>query len=58
MNFWVYGEVMMSSKKIVPPFTAETAVQKVRGAEDAWNSRDVDRVVLGEGVQNSSNDEH
>lgn len=37
----------MPGKKIVPPFTAETAVQKVRGAEDAWNSRDIDRVVLG-----------
>ena len=29
----------------VPPFTHETAVQKVRGAEDAWNSRDPDRVA-------------
>lgn len=29
----------------VPPFTAATAAQKVRGAEDAWNSRDPDRVV-------------
>jgi uncharacterized protein len=29
----------------VPPFTRETAEQKVRGAEDAWNSRDPDRVV-------------
>ena len=25
---------------LVPPFTLETAVQKVRAAEDAWNSRD------------------
>ena len=30
----------------LPPFTAETAAQKVRLAEDAWNSRDPDRVVL------------
>ena len=30
----------------VPPYTAETARQKVRGAEDAWNSRDPDRVVM------------
>ncbi len=29
----------------VPPFTLESATQKVRGAEDAWNSRDPDRVV-------------
>jgi len=30
----------------VPPFTTESAAQKVRMAEDAWNSRDPDRVVL------------
>ncbi|BBL76238.1 DUF1348 family protein [Methylomagnum ishizawai] len=30
----------------LPPFTRETAVQKVRMAEDAWNSRDPARVVL------------
>ena len=30
-----------------PPFTLETAVQKVRLAEDAWNTRDPGRVVLG-----------
>jgi hypothetical protein len=30
----------------VPPFTRETAVQKVRMAEDAWNSRDPERVSL------------
>jgi len=29
----------------LPPFTDETARQKVRMAEDAWNSRDPDRVV-------------
>lgn len=28
----------------LPPFTHETAVQKVRMAEDAWNSRDPQRV--------------
>ena len=33
-------------KAPVPPFSAETAAQKVRMAEDAWNSRDPDRVVL------------
>src|SRR6185312_10657841 len=27
-----------------PPFTRETAIQKVRAAEDAWNSRDPERV--------------
>ncbi|MFT3770940.1 MAG: nuclear transport factor 2 family protein [Minicystis sp.] len=30
----------------LPPFTRETAVQKVRMAEDAWNSRDPGRVSL------------
>jgi nuclear transport factor 2 (NTF2) superfamily protein len=32
---------------IVPPFTHDSALRKVRIAEDAWNSRDPDRVVLG-----------
>ncbi|HZO08782.1 MAG TPA: nuclear transport factor 2 family protein [Myxococcota bacterium] len=30
----------------VPPFTPETAVEKVRRAEDAWNTRDPARVAL------------
>lgn len=29
-----------------PPFTIETAKQKVRGAEDGWNTRDPERVAL------------
>jgi nuclear transport factor 2 (NTF2) superfamily protein len=33
----------MSSRPPLPPFTHETAVQKVRAAEDAWNSRDPER---------------
>lgn len=37
----------MTTSNIVPPFTAETAAAKVRSAEDGWNSRNVDRVVLG-----------
>ena len=35
----------MEIKLPVPPFTQETATQKIRLAEDAWNSRDPDRVV-------------
>jgi len=35
----------METRPPVPPFTRETAIQKVRGAEDAWNSRDPDRVA-------------
>ena len=31
---------------IVPPFTRETAIAKVRLAEDGWNSRDPQRVSL------------
>ena len=30
----------------LPPFTRETAIQKVRLAEDAWNSREPERVAL------------
>ena len=30
----------------LPPFTAETAALKVRGAEDAWNRRDPETVAL------------
>jgi nuclear transport factor 2 (NTF2) superfamily protein len=30
----------------LPPFTRETAIQKVRMAEDAWNSRDPEKVAL------------
>jgi len=30
----------------LPPFTHETALLKVRAAEDAWNSRDPERVAL------------
>ena len=36
----------MSSRPPLPPFTAETAAQKARMAEDAWNSRDAERVSL------------
>ena len=36
---------METARPPLPPFTAESAAQKVRLAEDAWNSRDPDRVV-------------
>jgi len=35
----------------IPPFTLETAIQKVRAAEDAWNSRDPERVARGYSLQ-------
>jgi nuclear transport factor 2 (NTF2) superfamily protein len=31
----------------LPPFTRDTAVQKVRMAEDSWNSRNPEKVALG-----------
>lgn len=34
------------SRPPLPPFTHETAVQKVRLAEDGWNTRDPERVAL------------
>ena len=32
----------------VPPFDEETARQKVKAAQDAWNTRDPEKVSLGE----------
>jgi uncharacterized protein len=37
---------MTESHPPLPPFTLETAIQKVRIAEDAWNTRDPQRVAL------------
>ncbi len=39
-------QMSVETKPPVPPFNAETAEQKVRMAEDAWNSRDPERVAL------------
>ena len=36
----------MPPRPPVPPFSKESAVQKVRLAEDAWNSRDPEKVSL------------
>lgn len=36
----------METKPPLPPFNREAALQKVRMAEDAWNSRDAERVSL------------
>jgi nuclear transport factor 2 (NTF2) superfamily protein len=35
----------------LPPFTLETAIQKVRAAEDAWNSRNPEKVALAYSAQ-------
>jgi uncharacterized protein len=40
------NEFPTMSRPPLPPFTAETAAEKARMAEDAWNSRDPARVVL------------
>jgi uncharacterized protein len=36
----------METKPPLPPFTLETAMAKVQAAEDAWNTRDPNRVTL------------
>ena len=35
------------TRPLLPPFTAEAAAHKARLAEDAWNTRDPARVILG-----------
>jgi uncharacterized protein len=40
----------MSTSPIRPPFSLDGALAKVQAAEDAWNSRDPDRVVLAYSV--------
>jgi uncharacterized protein len=37
----------MATRPPVPPFSQETAVQKVRLIEDAWNTRDPEKLALG-----------
>jgi len=37
---------LVEARPPLPPFSRETAIQKVRMAEDAWNSRDPERVAL------------
>jgi uncharacterized protein len=36
----------METKPPLPPFTLETAKIKIQAAEDAWNTRDPDRIAL------------
>ena len=43
----------MESRPPLPPFTFETATQKVRAAEDGWNSRDPQRVSLAYALQST-----
>jgi uncharacterized protein len=39
-------EIKMEQKLPLPPFTMETAIQKIRMAEDAWNTLDPEKVSL------------
>lgn len=41
---------MAANVALVPPFTREIAIQKVRMAEDGWNSRNPERVSLAYSV--------
>jgi uncharacterized protein len=45
---------------LLPPFTLETAIQKVQAAETLWNTRDPERVSLGYSVDSHwrNRDEH
>ena len=40
----------MKTRPPLPPFTHQTAIQKVRLAEDGWNTRDPERVALAYAV--------
>ena len=50
----------MDPRNPVPPFTEETARQKVQAAEDAWNTRDPERVASAytEDTEWRNRDEH
>jgi nuclear transport factor 2 (NTF2) superfamily protein len=39
-------KVDITTRPPLPPFTRESAIQKVRLAEDGWNSRDPEKVAL------------
>ena len=40
----------MEQRQPLPPFTMETALQKVQMAEDAWNSKDPEKVSMAYSV--------
>ncbi len=41
------AKIVLAARPPLPPFTRETAIQKIRGAENLWNTRDPEKVVLG-----------
>ena len=40
------ANVTLTTRPPLPPFTRESAIQKVRLAEDGWNTRDPGKVAL------------
>lgn len=46
LSHLIFKLTNMEQKLPLPPFTMETALQKVQLAEDAWNSKDVNRIAL------------
>jgi uncharacterized protein len=46
MNAQLKTEEIVAQRPPLPPFTRETAIQKIRLAEDGWNSRDPEKVSL------------
>ncbi len=49
---------MTESRPPLPPFTRETAIQKVRAAEDGWNNRDPHKVSLAYTVDSQWRNRH
>ena len=47
----------MEKKYPIPPFTEETAKQKIQLAEDAWNSKNPEKIENGVIVRNLSMEE-
>jgi nuclear transport factor 2 (NTF2) superfamily protein len=45
--------IRMSTRPPLPPFDRESAIQKVRLAEDGWNSRDPEKVALAYSVDSA-----
>jgi nuclear transport factor 2 (NTF2) superfamily protein len=39
-------EIVVEKRPPFPPFTRDTAIQKVRAAEDGWNNRNPEKVAL------------
>ncbi len=39
-------DMLNTPRPLLPPFTRETAMQKVRMAEDGWNGRDPEKVAM------------